>query len=143
VRRIINVYAAVCKSSKKQIEICITFYGFLSHLSLAFASAVVCHCILDGSSAPPSANAFVWSMTNPGQLPVDLPVDGQGFCRSNCRLASRLLFILPFEFRVHDALLLLLEWCLLLACPEVAWMNGGSRSHGVRFQQAIKEPLPK
>jgi hypothetical protein len=48
-----------------------------------------------------------------------LPVDGQGFCRSNCRLASRLLFIFPFEFRVHDAHLLLLEWCLLLACPDV------------------------
>jgi hypothetical protein len=75
--------------------------------------------MLDGSSTPPSANAFVWSTTYPGQLPVDLPVDGQGFCRSNCRLASRLLFIFPFEFRVHDAHRPLREWCLLLACPEV------------------------
>jgi hypothetical protein len=93
-------------------------YGFLSHLSLAFASAVVCHCMLDGTSAPPSANARRWSITYPGQLPLDLPVDGQGFCRSNCRLASRLLFILPFEFRVHDAHRLLRERWLLLACPE-------------------------
>jgi hypothetical protein len=38
-------------------------YGFLSHLSLALASAVVCHCMFEGSSAPPSANAFLWSMT--------------------------------------------------------------------------------
>jgi hypothetical protein len=33
--------------------------------------------------------------------------------------ASRLLFILPFAFRVHDEHLLLCERCLLLACPDV------------------------
>jgi hypothetical protein len=37
----------------------VSVYGFLSHLSLALASAAVCHCMLDGSSAPPSANAFL------------------------------------------------------------------------------------
>jgi hypothetical protein len=87
----------------------VSAYSFLSHLSLALASAVVCHCILKGSSAPPSANAFLWSITYPGQLPLDFPVDGQGFCRSNFRLASWLLSILPFPSRVQDAHLFLLS----------------------------------
>jgi hypothetical protein len=31
--------------------------------SLALAAAVVCHCMLPGSSAPPRFNAFTWSIT--------------------------------------------------------------------------------
>ena len=34
-----------------------------SVLSLAFAAAVVCHCMLDGASAPPQASGFTWSTT--------------------------------------------------------------------------------
>jgi hypothetical protein len=31
--------------------------------SLAFAAAVVCHCMLAGSSAPPRFGCFTWPMT--------------------------------------------------------------------------------
>ncbi len=33
-------------------------FHFLSHLSFAFASAFVCHCMLDGESAPPLASGI-------------------------------------------------------------------------------------
>jgi len=32
-----------------------------SHLSLRFASSLVCHCILPGRSAPPRFNGVMWS----------------------------------------------------------------------------------
>jgi hypothetical protein len=32
-----------------------------SVLSFAFASAVVCHCILEGASGPPHSSGFTWS----------------------------------------------------------------------------------
>ena len=34
-----------------------------SHLSFAFASATVCHCMFDGSSAPPRFSGIIWSTT--------------------------------------------------------------------------------
>jgi len=34
-----------------------------SHLSFAFASDSVCHCMLLGESAPPCFSALMWSMT--------------------------------------------------------------------------------
>ena len=38
--------------------------GYLrSHLSLALASALVCHCMLDGLSAPSDASGWMWSIT--------------------------------------------------------------------------------
>ncbi len=34
-----------------------------SHLSLAFASVMVCHCMLLGLSGPPRFSAMIWSTT--------------------------------------------------------------------------------
>jgi hypothetical protein len=36
---------------------------FRSQLSFAFASVVVCHCMLDGASAPQQASGQMWSTT--------------------------------------------------------------------------------
>jgi hypothetical protein len=36
---------------------------FRSHLSLRFASTIVCHCILPGASAPPQLSGLMWSIT--------------------------------------------------------------------------------
>jgi len=38
-----------------------------SHLSLAFASATVCHCIFEGLSGPPRLSGMMWSTTYPGR----------------------------------------------------------------------------
>jgi hypothetical protein len=61
---------------------------FVSHRSLAFASALVCHCIFDEASAPPHASGMTWSLTKPGQAPFVSPVDGQGCVSWNSRLAG-------------------------------------------------------
>ena len=34
-----------------------------SHLSFALASSIVCHCMLDGLSAPPCLSGIIWSTT--------------------------------------------------------------------------------
>ncbi len=36
---------------------------FLSVLSLILASAAVCHCIFEGTSAPPHSSGTMWSTT--------------------------------------------------------------------------------
>jgi len=35
-----------------------------SSRSFTFASAIVCHCILSGSSTPPAHSGFMWSITH-------------------------------------------------------------------------------
>ncbi len=67
------------------------------HLSFALPSATVCHCMLDGESAPPHASAFTWSTTYPGQAPVDLPVAGHGCSRMNSRRAAAERAMRPVE----------------------------------------------
>ena len=47
---------------------------FRSHLSLAFASATVCHCMSEGSSLPPQATSLMRSCNCPHPFPVvDFP----------------------------------------------------------------------
>lgn len=43
------------------------FHEPYSHLSLAFAAFLVCHCILLGSSRPPRFRGTMWSTTYPGR----------------------------------------------------------------------------
>ena len=62
-------------------------HPFLSHLSFAFPSATVCHCIFSGLSAPPQANGLMWSITKPLQGPLAAPVAGHGCCCLNATLA--------------------------------------------------------
>jgi hypothetical protein len=70
---------------------------------LAFASAVVCHCMLLGESAPPCLSACTWSITYPGHAPDVRPVDGHGCeCRKAC-LASGLRLIFPWLSRAQYA----------------------------------------
>ena len=73
-----------------------------SILSFAFASAVVCHCMLPGTSAPPRFNGLMWSTTNPGHAPEVLPVAGQGLLAWNALLASGLRAIRPLAVRAQE-----------------------------------------
>jgi hypothetical protein len=59
-----------------------------SHLSFALPSAIVCHCVLNGASAPPHSSGLMWSITYGGQAPLGIPVDGQGCSRLNAFLAA-------------------------------------------------------
>jgi hypothetical protein len=54
---------------------------------LDFASAVLCHCMLLGSSAPPAHSGTRWSTTKPGHRPRVLPVPGHGASAWNALLA--------------------------------------------------------
>jgi hypothetical protein len=74
-----------------------------SVLSFTFAAVVVCHCILLGESAPPRFNATTWSITYPGQAPVDLPVAGQACTFLNESLAATLRAMRPCELRATSA----------------------------------------
>src|SRR5262245_88253 len=69
-----------------------------SHLSFAFAAAVVCHCMLEGESGPPQASGLIWSTTYPGHAPLVFPVEGQGCDVSNECFAEVLRAIRPREF---------------------------------------------
>ena len=70
-----------------------------SILSFAFAAAVVCHCMLPGSSAPPRFSGRMWSTTYPGQAPERFPVEGQGWDRRNAVRAAGLRLIRPWLSR--------------------------------------------
>ncbi len=72
---------------------------FLSHLSFAFTSAVVCHCKLLGFCGPPLASGMTWSITYPLHRPDVFPVAGHGCDRIKALLADSLRLILPFESR--------------------------------------------
>jgi hypothetical protein len=63
---------------------------FYSHLSFAFASVTVCHCMFDASSAPPRFSGLMWSITHPGHAPLERPVDGHGCDFLKSRLARAL-----------------------------------------------------
>src|ERR1700756_405194 len=96
-REILRLCAFIC-TGISMISCCV-----YSTASLALASAFVCHCILRGASSPPRFNGTTWAMTYPGQLPEVLPVDGQGWLRSNSCLASGLRLMRPRESRAQLA----------------------------------------
>lgn len=71
------------------------FYFFLSSLSFALPSAIVCHCMLDGSSLPPLARGTMWSITYPGQAPELFPFAGHGCDLLNVSVAASLRTMRP------------------------------------------------
>ena len=88
-----------------------------SHLSLAFASATVCHCMSEGSSLPPQASSLMRSCNCPHPFPVvDFPCL-QGFA---CHMA---------EVTVKKLLAALWLSLALAATPSLgfAWGREGHR----------------
>jgi hypothetical protein len=71
--------------------------------SFAFASSMVCHCMLLWSSGPLRFRGITWSTTYPGHAPAVLPVDGHGFARRNARRCAGLRLIRPLASRVQVA----------------------------------------
>ena len=73
-----------------------------SILSLALAASTVCHCMLEAASGPPRFSATTWSITYPGQVPLERPVDGHGFSSLNVAFAAALRRRRPRASSVPD-----------------------------------------
>src|SRR4029077_260259 len=63
--------------------------AFVSHLSFALASRIVCHCRLETASGAPQASGKTWSLTYPGHAPLVRPVTGHGRVSWNSRLCGQ------------------------------------------------------